>query len=49
MSLVPARELARQLLGAEPPEPEADAQREAFPAVSADLVARTLDGIDHLT
>ncbi len=49
MSLVPARELARQLLGAEPPEPEADAQRDAFPAVSADLVARTLDGIDHLT
>ena len=37
-----ARELARRLLGAEPPEPEASAQREAAPAVAADLVARTL-------
>jgi carboxylate-amine ligase len=48
-NLVPARELARQLLGAEPPEPEAAAQRDAFPSVAADLVVRTLDGIDHLT
>ncbi len=37
-----ARELARRLLGAEPPEPEAAAQREAAPAVAADLVRRTL-------
>ena len=41
-SCVSARDLARQLLGSEPPEPEAAAQREAFPAVAADLVARTL-------
>ncbi|HWX08900.1 MAG TPA: YbdK family carboxylate-amine ligase [Gaiellaceae bacterium] len=41
-SLVSARELARQLLGAEPPEPEAAAQREAAPSIAADLVARTL-------
>ena len=36
-----ARELARQLLGAEPPEPEARAQL-AAPHVAADLVARTV-------
>jgi carboxylate-amine ligase len=47
-SLVSARDLAHRLLGAEPPEPEAAAQREAAPSVAADLVARTLDGIDHL-
>ena len=41
-SLVSARELARRLLGAEPPEPEAAAQREAAPSVAADLVARTV-------
>jgi len=40
--LVSARVLARQLLGAEPPEPEAAAQRAAAPAVAADLVARTV-------
>jgi hypothetical protein len=36
-SLVPARDLARQLLGADPPEPEALEQLSA-----AELVARTL-------
>jgi len=41
-SLVSARELARQLLGTDPPEPEAAAQRDAAPSVAADLVARTL-------
>jgi carboxylate-amine ligase len=41
-SLVSARDLAHLLLGAEPPEPEAAAQREAAPSVAADLVARTL-------
>ena len=41
-SLVSARDLAHLLLGAEPPEPEAAAQREAAPSVTADLVARTL-------
>jgi carboxylate-amine ligase len=39
--LVPARELARELLGAEPPEPEAFAQLAASD-VAADLVARTV-------
>jgi carboxylate-amine ligase len=38
---VSARELARELLGAEPPEPEAHAQLEARD-VTADLVARTV-------
>jgi len=42
VGLVSARELARQLLGAEPPEPEAAAQRAAAPSIAADLVARTL-------
>lgn len=37
-----ARELARELLGAEPPEPEAAAQRRSAPAIAADLVARSL-------
>ena len=41
-SMVGARELARELLGAEPPEPEAYAQLEAGASVAADLVARTL-------
>ena len=41
-SVVVARELARALLGAEPPEPEAHAQLAAGPLVAADLVARTL-------
>jgi carboxylate-amine ligase len=41
-SVVVARELARELLGAEPPEPEAHAQLAAGPLVAADLVARTL-------
>jgi carboxylate-amine ligase len=41
-SVVSARDLARDLLGAEPPEPEAWAQLEAGPLVAADLVARTL-------
>jgi carboxylate-amine ligase len=40
--LVGARDLARELLGAEPPEPEALAQLAAGDAVAADLVARTL-------
>ena len=40
-SVVVARELARELLGAEPPEPEAHAQLAAGPLVAADLVART--------
>jgi carboxylate-amine ligase len=39
--VVPARELARHLLGSEPPEPEALAQLAAADPV-ADLVARTL-------
>jgi carboxylate-amine ligase len=39
--VVPARELARELLGAEPPEPEAHAQL-AADNVAADLVARTV-------
>jgi glutamate---cysteine ligase / carboxylate-amine ligase len=39
--LATARELARELLGAEPPEPEALAQRAAADP-AADLVARTL-------
>ena len=38
---VSARELARELLGAEPPEPEAHAQL-AAENVAADLVARTV-------
>jgi len=38
---VSARELARELLGAEPPEPEARAQLAAEDVV-ADLVARTV-------
>jgi glutamate---cysteine ligase / carboxylate-amine ligase len=38
---VPARELAHELLGAEPPEPEARAQL-AAENVAADLVARTV-------
>jgi carboxylate-amine ligase len=37
-----ARELAHELLGSAPPEPEAHAQLRAGPAVAADLVARTL-------
>jgi carboxylate-amine ligase len=41
-SVVTARELARELLGAEPPEPEALAQLAAGAFVAADLVARTL-------
>ncbi len=41
-SLVTARALARDLLGAEPPEPEALAQLAAGAAAAADLVARTL-------
>ncbi len=41
MRAVSARELARGLLGAEPPEPEANAQLAAANVV-ADLVARTL-------
>ena len=40
--VVVARDLARELLGVEPPEPEALAQLAAGPAVAADLVARTL-------
>ena len=40
-ALVSARELARELLGAEPPEPEAFAQLAAAD-VAADLVARTV-------
>ena len=39
--VVSARELARELLGEEPPEPEAKAQL-AAEDVTADLVARTL-------
>jgi gamma-glutamyl:cysteine ligase YbdK (ATP-grasp superfamily) len=39
--LVTARELARELLGEEPPEPEAFAQLRADD-VAADLVARTV-------
>lgn len=41
-SVVSARELARELLGSEPPEPEAHAQLAAGASVVADLVARTL-------
>jgi gamma-glutamyl:cysteine ligase YbdK (ATP-grasp superfamily) len=41
-SVVSARDLARDLLGSEPPEPEAWAQLTAGPLVAADLVARTL-------
>jgi carboxylate-amine ligase len=41
-SMVSARDLARELLGAEPPQPEAYAQLEAGASVAADLVARTL-------
>ena len=41
-SVVSARDLARQLLGVEPPEPEAYAQLTAGPLVAADLVSRTL-------
>jgi carboxylate-amine ligase len=41
-SVVGARELARSLIGAEPPEPEALAQLAAGTSVAADLVARTL-------
>jgi carboxylate-amine ligase len=41
-SVVTARELARELLGAEPPEPEALAQLAAGASVAADLVVRTL-------
>jgi carboxylate-amine ligase len=41
-SLVSARDLARELIGAEPPEPEAYFQLTAGPAVAADLVTRTL-------
>jgi carboxylate-amine ligase len=40
--VVPARELARELIGSEPPEPEALAQLAAGDSVAADLVARTL-------
>jgi glutamate---cysteine ligase / carboxylate-amine ligase len=41
-SLVSARDLARELLGAEPPEPEAYFQLTAGASVAADLVTRTL-------
>jgi len=41
-SMVSARDLARDLLGSEPPEPEAYAQLAAGASVAADLVARTL-------
>jgi carboxylate-amine ligase len=41
-SMVSACDLARELLGAEPPQPEAYAQLEAGASVAADLVARTL-------
>ena len=40
--VVSARMLARELLGSEPPEPEALAQLAAGDSVAADLVARTL-------
>jgi gamma-glutamyl:cysteine ligase YbdK (ATP-grasp superfamily) len=40
--LVSARDLARELIGAEPLEPEAYFQLAAGPSVAADLVARTL-------
>ncbi|MDX6473948.1 MAG: glutamate---cysteine ligase / carboxylate-amine ligase [Gaiellaceae bacterium] len=40
--VVTARGLARELLGSEPPEPEALAQLQAGDSVAADLVARTL-------
>ena len=41
--VVPARELARQLLGGEPPEPEASRQLEVgLEGAAADLVRRTL-------
>jgi carboxylate-amine ligase len=41
-SVVTARDLARELIGAEPPESEALAQLAAGASVAADLVARTL-------
>jgi carboxylate-amine ligase len=40
--VVSARDLARELIGSEPPEPEALAQLSAGDSVAADLVARTL-------
>jgi glutamate---cysteine ligase / carboxylate-amine ligase len=40
--VVSARELARELIGSEPPEPEALFQLAAGDSVAADLVARTL-------
>lgn len=40
--VVGARDLARELLGAEPPQPEALAQLAAGPDAAADIVARTL-------
>jgi glutamate---cysteine ligase / carboxylate-amine ligase len=40
--VVTARDLARELIGSEPPEPEALAQLAAGDSVAADLVARTL-------
>jgi glutamate---cysteine ligase / carboxylate-amine ligase len=40
--VVSARDLARELIGSEPPEPEALAQLAAGDSVAADLVARTL-------
>jgi carboxylate-amine ligase len=40
--LVSARDLARELIGSEPPEPEALLQLAAGDSVAADLVARTL-------
>jgi carboxylate-amine ligase len=40
--VVSARELARELIGSEPPEPEALFQLAAGESVAADLVARTL-------
>jgi len=41
-SVVGARDLARELLGEEPPEPEAYAQLRAGPLVAADIAERTL-------
>jgi carboxylate-amine ligase len=41
-SVVAARDLARELIGSEPPEPEALFQLAAGDSVAADLVARTL-------
>jgi carboxylate-amine ligase len=40
--MVSARDLARELIGSEPPEPEALLQLAAGDSVAADLVARTL-------